>query len=232
MKSTSPAGLTSVTNAFPDPIFAMADTPIPNIYVIGAQCTGKTTLVNALQRHFNGDPDFEHNKPHIISEVARTELKKHAFATEDIRSSPDQSLAPQKLILAAQLVSERSALREKRWFVSDRSGVDPIIYATRYVGIDAARLLRESAEWAELKGRMANSLIVLCEAGNWLEDDGVRLMPDHKEDWVNFHDMFCTFLDEVGLQYQLVPSSMEDLSSRVSFVVSNWAAQVGGHSET
>jgi nicotinamide riboside kinase len=195
----------------------MAATTIPNIYVIGAQCTGKTTLVNALQRHFYGEPDFEHNAPYIISEVARTELRKHGFTTDDIRSSPDQSFAFQKLILTAQVAAERSALREKSWFVSDRSGVDPIIYAMRYVGLDSARSLRESAEWSELKGRMTKSLVVVCEAGKWLVDDGVRLMPEHKQDWIQFHAMFCTFLDEVGLRYQLVPCAMEDLSSRVSF---------------
>jgi len=129
------------------------------------------------------------------------------------------------------MAAERSALREKSWFVSDRSGVDPIIYAMRYVGLDSARSLCESAEWSELKDRMTNSLVVLCEAGTWLVDDGVRLMPENKQDWIQFHAMFYTFLDEIGLQYHLVPCAMEDLSNRVSFVVSKWEAQISGHSE-
>ncbi len=52
----------------------------------------------------------------------------------------------------------------------------------RYVGQDSARPLCESAEWLELRDRMAESLLIVCEAGcDWLADDGVRLMPEDRE---------------------------------------------------
>ena len=205
----------------------MAAKTTPNIYIIGAQCTGKTTLVNALRQYVQSDPDLKQSTPHIISEVARTVLQKHGFTADDIRSSPGRSLALQRLILDAQFAAERSALEGNGWFISDRSGVDPIVYATRYVSKDSATLLCQSDEWLELRGRMAASLVIVCEAGcDWLADDGVRLMPEDREDWVQFHEMFCKFLDEAGLDYQQLPSSLEDLSSRVKFVVSKREAKI------
>ncbi|KAG7287376.1 hypothetical protein NEMBOFW57_006887 [Staphylotrichum longicolle] len=121
--------------------------------------------------------------PSVITEVARTVLRARAFTAADVRI-PARSLALQRLILQAQAAAERDALNssekeeEAGWFISDRSGADPIAYALRYVGADAARGLVQSAEWAELKGRMAEGLVVVCEAGQevagWLRDDGVR----------------------------------------------------------
>ena len=100
----------------------MASDALPNIYVIGAPSTGKTTLVSSLQSHFGAGADPELGAPQVISEVARSVLKKHSFTANDIRSNPNRCLALQKLILDAQVAAERSALAEKGWFVSDRSG--------------------------------------------------------------------------------------------------------------
>ncbi|KAK3937349.1 AAA domain-containing protein [Diplogelasinospora grovesii] len=201
-----------------------------NIYIVGAQCTGKTTLVRELQAQFQAslsreatDNDIDES-PQIISEVARAVLRQHRFATEDIRSSPERSLALQKLILAAQVDAEREALGKSSWFISDRSGIDPVVYARKYVGADAAReMMAQSTSWLELKDRMVGSLVTVCEAGaTWLMDDGVRLMPEDRGDWLQFHDMFCELLDELGLPYFVLPCKMHSLSERVQFVLSKW----------
>lgn len=144
-------------------------------------------------------------KPQIIREVARKVQRIHPIPTESIRSDPSQSLQLQKRIQAAQFEAEREALQRGSWFISDRSGFDPIVYARRYVGSEAAADMMESVWWVELMERMSASLVVVCESGmGWLQDDGVRLMPEDREDWMQLHNLFCEMLDEAGLLYCLL----------------------------
>jgi nicotinamide riboside kinase len=204
-----------------------SETVGPNIYIIGAQCTGKTTLVAGLEAHFtkrHSEPSAPTARPPaIISEVARSVLKEHVLSAADVRS-PERSLALQRLILQAQAEAERRAVQDgAAWFIADRSGVDPIVYAERYVGQGAAQTLVDSAEWSELKERMAAAIVVVCQPSlHWLTDDGVRAMPDDPEDWMRFHDMFCSFLGRVGLPYMVLPSALQPLDDRVQFVLSAW----------
>jgi nicotinamide riboside kinase len=207
---------------------AFCDKPC-DIYIVGAQCTGKTTVVKALKDHFNErDKSYGHDEyclPHpiIITEVARSVLQEHSFTANDITSSPARALALQNLILQSQLSAERDASGKGGWFISDRSGADPIVYARKYVSEGAARNLVKSAEWSKLGERMRQSLVIVCEAGaNWLTDDGVRLMPENKDDWVAFHQLFCRSLDEWGVKYEVLPCSVTGIGERVSFVVGKW----------
>ncbi|KAL2177637.1 AAA domain-containing protein [Thermothelomyces heterothallicus CBS 202.75] len=206
------------------------DGPPPNIYIIGAQCTGKTTLVNHLRAHFaNRNPVPDGGPPALISEVARTVLKAHHFTARDVRI-PSRSLVLQRLILQAQAAAERDALESggprKRWFISDRSGADPIAYSLRYVGHEAARALAKTEEWVELKERMRQSVVIICEAGKgvagWLKDDGVRLMPVDLEEWVGFHRGFCEFLDGEGVRYEVLTADVATHEERVDFVLKRW----------
>jgi hypothetical protein len=71
-------------------------------------------------------------------EVARTVLKQHNFTADDVTSSPARSLTLQQLILQAQVATERGISEQGDWFISDRSGADPIVYARKYVNEDAA----------------------------------------------------------------------------------------------
>ncbi|CEI41744.1 hypothetical protein FVEN_g3748 [Fusarium venenatum] len=194
---------------------------IPNIYIIGPQSTGKTTLVHKLQ------DDLQHwaepKKPHIISEVARTVLTKHNYSAHDIQTSPTRCLELQQLILEAQAIAEKDALETSRWFISDRSGIDPLVYAKRYASLQGIQDLQKLPVWAEIKERMEHSLIVVCEAGTpWLTNDGVRLMPDSNDEWMGvFHD-FCTLLDQLGLNYSALPRTMLYLSKRADFIWGLW----------
>ncbi|OBS20007.1 hypothetical protein FPOA_11729 [Fusarium poae] len=196
-------------------------TKIPNIYIIGPQSTGKTTLVQKLQ------DDLQHwpmpKQPHIISEVARTVLKKHNYSAHDIQTSPTRCLELQQLILEAQAVAEKQAAQTSSWFISDRSGIDPLVYAKRYASLQGMQNLQQLPSWAEIKERMEDSLIVVCEAGTpWLTDDGVRLMPGSNDEWMAvFHD-FCALLDQLGLEYSVVPRTMLDLSERAKFIHTKW----------
>ncbi|KAM7212711.1 AAA domain containing protein [Rhypophila decipiens] len=192
-----------------------------NIYLVGAQCTGKTTLTNALSAHFEHSLPPE-SRPGVIKEVARTVLVKHKFTAEDIVSTPGRCLLLQTLILVAQAQAEGNV------FIAANAGADPIVYAMAYMSADAAiggggESLLETAAWTELRGRLAQSLIVVCEAGmGWLIDDGVRLMPKNMDEWITFHRLFCQFLDEQSLRYVVLPRQMVDIQKRVDFVLSEW----------
>jgi nicotinamide riboside kinase len=197
---------------------------IPNIYIIGPQSTGKTTLVNKLRhdlQHWLADAAIE--APQIVSEVARTVLTQHKYTADDITSSTDRCLELQKLILEAQASAEKQALLHSSWFISDRSGFDPLVYAREYVSPDAVVEMQKLPAWMEVKSRMENSLIVVCEAGTpWLMDDGVRLMPDSEDSWMKLSRDFCMLLDESGFSYCVVPRTMLGLSERAEFVLAKW----------
>ena len=197
-----------------------------NIYIVGAQSTGKTTLLGALSTHFTTPPTPTTSTPAplIFTEVARTVLRQHNLTASDITSSPSQNLSIQKLIFEAQYAMEKAA-GTSQWFISDRSGFDPIVYAKRYVGKEGARSLMQTKIWDELKARMEHSLVVVCEAGaDWLVDDGVRLMPEDKEDWIAFHDFFCESLRDVGLNFVVLPCEMNNLADRAKFVLDRWGS--------
>ncbi len=79
--------------------------------------------------------------------------------------------------------------------------------------------------WEELKERMGQSLVVVCEAGaDWLIDDGVRLMPEDKADWTALHDLFCSLLRDAGLDYVVLPCEVKDIGERVQFVLDRWGS--------
>jgi nicotinamide riboside kinase len=162
-------------------------------------------------------------EPSLIVEVARIVIKKISFTTEDIRNSPDLSLMLQKQILAAQVEAERTALDTSPWVVSDRSALDPIVYAHTYAGADAAKQITESGTWQAIRQRMAESVVIVCEpVVDWLQDDGVRLLPKDNEEWIQIHSRFCTLLEEEGIGYSVLGSDIRESSGRVDFVVSRW----------
>ncbi|KAH7370274.1 hypothetical protein BKA65DRAFT_471496 [Rhexocercosporidium sp. MPI-PUGE-AT-0058] len=87
-------------------------------------------------------------------------LDQHKFTASDITSSASRALNLQRLILQAQLTAEREASAEGNWFISDRSGVDPIVYTQKYVGEKAKSDLLKSPEWLELKKRMLDAVVI------------------------------------------------------------------------
>ena len=180
--------------------------------------------MNKLQSNLESWPvDSSAGTPGIISEVARSVLIKHKFSAKDITSSTTRCLALQKLILEAQASAEDEALRSSQWFISDRSGFDPLVYTKRYVSADAVADLQREPAWREVEARMANSLIVVCEAGTpWLMDDGVRLMPGSEQEWMQVFRDFCGLLEDVGFEYVVLPRIMLDLKERAEFIRARW----------
>ena len=188
-----------------------------DVYIIGAQSTGKTTLVNALAKDLTGDAIPQ--RPKVIHEVARTVQIEKGFSREDITTSPVRALQLQKHILEAQY-SAQMATCDSVWCILDRSGLDPIVYTKCYVSSEASADLLASRIWLELESRMQAGIVVLCEAGcQWLTDDGVRLMPTNLEEWLNVDTAFRDLLEARDISYAMVPKEITDLEKRVEFVL-------------
>ena len=194
-----------------------------NIYVVGAQCTGKTTLVDALVAHLDTSIDekgIEVSKPVVIKEVARKVLQEHNFTALDITTSPERALLLQKLILVAQYEAEKETAG--KWFISDRSSVDPVVYAKVYVGEEACSDMLQMATSIQLLSNMRDALVCVCETNpSWLRDDGVRLMPKDLEEWTDFHQIFIGVLQELGIKY-IILGKQTNVSQRVDMVLQAW----------
>jgi nicotinamide riboside kinase len=194
-----------------------------SIYVVGAQSTGKTTLVDGLTAYFDHAAEnakAELNRPIVIKEVARTVLQKHNFTALDITTSPARALLLQKLILNAQNQAEDET--SGKWFISDRSGLDPIVYAKVYVGEDAFEDMLHMPTSMKLLQNMRDSLVCICEMNAlWLNDDGVRLMPKNSEDWESFHQTFLEVLREQGIKYTVLNKDT-NVVQRVGSVLAEW----------
>lgn len=190
------------------------------IYLVGAQCTGKTTLVQALEVW------LQKNAPHVshvsIREVARNTLKLHQFTRIDIRNGGSRLMDLQKLILEGQAEKERELQSGIVDLVlADRSGIDPLVYARMYGGETAWSTLLEEDSWRLAESNMRNGIIVVCEpVQKWLHDDGIRLMPLDWKEWLAMHDLFCQTLRELQIPYTVIPADTSDLSERVGKIVS------------
>jgi hypothetical protein len=141
-----------------------------NIYVIGAQSTGKTTLVDALEDCLsldNSSRNGQSKQPYIIREVARKVLEEKGYSRVDIETSTTRALQLQQHILEAQHNAELEATAQgtSPWYISDRSGLDPIVYASIFGGAEAAETMLASEIWLEMEARMKAGVVVLCEAG-------------------------------------------------------------------
>ena len=113
------------------------------IFVLGPSSSGKTTLCDALAAALNI------SAPMYIKEVARTVMKTHQFTRDNV-----DTYEMQQAILEAQLAAEQIAVAsamesgraDRRLVLSDRSAIDPCVYAAASTVPDAEvrsqRLLR------------------------------------------------------------------------------------------
>ncbi|KAI4144872.1 MAG: hypothetical protein LQ340_006507 [Diploschistes diacapsis] len=201
-----------------------------NIYIIGSQSSGKTTLISALVTYFTNKSNLTWKglaikKPQILQEVARQVLQDHNSTGKDVSESKTRALELQTLILQAQYKAENAA--KSSWFISDRSGVDAIIYCKCYAGETGTKKLVNTKEWKELEITLRDSLIIVCEpVKSWLEEDGLRFMPKDalaKIELVSaIHQLFCDFLDQANFRYSVLPNTLCELIGRLNFVIGKW----------
>ena len=121
----------------------------PNICIIGAQSTGKTTLVSALAAYFTSTNKFI-TQPLILTEVADGVMHHHKLAARDIKSSPASALNVESLILEAQVEAETSL--RGHWYISDRSAFDALVYADVYIGKDGREARTQTTAWSRAEG--------------------------------------------------------------------------------
>ena len=202
----------------------MEDTP--SIYIIGAQCTGKTTLLEGVYQYIRR---HEPSRPvSTIKELARGILVDADVNRDDIRAGSEKAMKFQRLVLEAQL-EEELRLQSRGLIVSDRSGIDPIAYATMYGPSKYTKVLLEMPSWATLKQKMRRGVVILCEpVEGWLFDDGTRLMPKDKEEWIQLHQTFIALLEKTDIGFSLLPASRTSLEERVVFVLEKWKSKEGG----
>jgi nicotinamide riboside kinase len=200
-----------------------------SIYIIGAQSTGKTTLINALAKAFQEQfraTGANKQTPTVIKEVARKIVQREAqLSREEVAATPERALGLQHRILAAQYDAEvtirhaNTPVPGPEWYISDRSGLDPIVYARCLVGKEAAADMLATTAWQELESRMKNGLVILCEAGgHWLEDDGLRLMPEDLDEWLRVDASFRDLLEARGIEYSVMSKEIMDIQDRVGLV--------------
>ncbi|KAI0359483.1 hypothetical protein OH77DRAFT_1395516 [Trametes cingulata] len=190
------------------------------IFVLGPSSSGKTTLCDALARRLQLQPS------QYIKEVARTVMKTHGFTRHDT-----DTYEMQHAIMTAQLVAEKRAAAaiaageggnstKTPLILSDRSAIDPIVYARTSNEPGARdrsqRLLDDPALQEMLPAYRSSLFVVLKPVAEWFEDDGVRSLEDP---WKYNETLFRT-LEELGIPYVTIGEETKDISARVEFVLS------------
>ncbi|KAI1676005.1 AAA-28 domain containing protein [Pyrenophora tritici-repentis] len=191
-----------------------------NLYLIGPQCSGKTTLLNALRAFYSDhDPASHHmEQPSIIEEVVRVVMHE-GFQARDLYDSV-RGLHLQTHILLRQNQTEEQL--KDRWFFTDRSALDTLVYAKEYTGADAFRALAGTKEWAKSRLRMQQATVIVCEAGNtdWLSADRVRLAYQDTAEWKALNEAFFVMLRDYEISYSVLPNTIKDLGERVALISS------------
>ena len=201
-----------------------------NIYIIGAQSTGKTTLISGLVTYFHNHSNITWGtlavaKPCVLEEVARQVLMNCGCTGQTVSESKSQALQLQSLILKTQYEAED--IIKDCWFISDRSGIDAIVYAKLYAGESEAEQLLNEEKWKEMEKRLQGSLIVVCEPVlSWLKEDGLRFMPEDRSARIELictiHELFCSFLNRLEFNHVILPKTVTNLEARVRFVTAKW----------
>jgi len=187
---------------------------------VGPHSTGKTTLARAIKGHY-GD------SIHILEETARGVLKAKGYKREDIETG--KCFQMQVDILKAQFSAENSIFAKhgaEVHFISDRAGIDPILYTMKYCpGEDAWKELCELEEWKLLATRYReteHSIVILIEpTPEFMKDDGTRKLPTSFQEWLAFNEMYKTFLTNQNIPFKTIGPECLELQSRVEKVV-NW----------
>ncbi|TVP78338.1 MAG: NadR-like protein [Puniceicoccaceae bacterium] len=149
---------------------------VQRIVITGAECTGKSTLTQALSGYY-GEP--------WTAEYVRSYV-------EQVRREPELADLPK--IFAGQLTSEDAALNQAtRCVLHDTNLLSSILYANHYFE------QREESEMEQFLSR-DYALYLLCspEGVPWKADPGQRDSPEARD---RLHAKFKESLDTLQLPY-------------------------------
>ncbi|KAI6122018.1 AAA domain-containing protein [Pisolithus sp. B1] len=182
------------------------------VYVVGPSSTGKTTLCNAVAKSV-GLPTRCY-----ITEVARQVMRSKGYTRADV-----STVEMQRAIMLAQLEKEANAFACARWgnseglILSDRSGIDPIVYAIMTAKDEGEAHQKEEvlvnipAFQMALRRYKEAIFLLLNPVEEWLVDDGVRNL-DHHERCIK---VFRQVLDKFGIKYQEMGAETKKIEDRV-----------------
>ncbi|KZT10827.1 uncharacterized protein LAESUDRAFT_809721 [Laetiporus sulphureus 93-53] len=182
------------------------------IFVLGPSSSGKTTLCEALAKDLEIDPSC------YIKEVARTVMRAQGFTRADT-----DTYEMQYAIMSAQLRTEEEVIGRMGGsnavrLLSDRSAIDPIVYASTSTVSGALerrqRLLADSSLHAILPFYRDSLFVVLQPVREWMIDDGVRSLEDP---WIYLQTLHAT-LDELKIPYIVIGEDTRDINHRVGLV--------------
>jgi nicotinamide riboside kinase len=184
------------------------------IYVVGPSSTGKTTLCDVLARKL-GLTDAVY-----VREVARTVMHKEGFTREDVGR-----LEMQKAIMTAQLKREEESRMQaamgSQILLSDRSAVDPIVYAVLTADNKAeaqkrrGTLIQSSQIQFVLEKYRHAVFVLLAPVPEWVKDDGVRSTALQAESM----EIFRQTLSDLKIRYREIGPEMRSLDERVRVVM-------------
>lgn len=182
------------------------------VYVIGPSSTGKTTLCNAVAKSVGLSTRC------YITEVARQVMRSKGYTRADVGT-----IEMQRAIMLAQLEKEANAFARARWgnneglILSDRSGIDPIVYAIMTAkGEGEARqkedMLANIPAFQMALRRYKDAIFLLLNpVEEWLVDDGVRNLDNHER----CIKVFRQVLDKFGIKYQEMGAETKRIEDRV-----------------
>ncbi|EMD32885.1 hypothetical protein CERSUDRAFT_87609 [Gelatoporia subvermispora B] len=183
------------------------------IFVVGASSTGKSTLCNALATTLGI------TQGRYIKEIARTVMREIGFTREHT-----DTYEMQYAIMAAQLAAEERVLQMPLEgdiiMLSDRSAIDPIVYAATSEVPGAAereRLLLGDGAFRAILPFYRRSLFVLLQPViEWIVDDGVRSLEDP---W-RYNSALMKTLDGLEIPYVQIGEETKNIQARIEFVLS------------
>ena len=151
-------------------------------------------------------------------------MKERGFTRNDVGN-----IEMQKAILIAQLDADEAARQaltndEGRMLLSDRSAIDPIVYAflTSKSWERKSQKLIKCKRFQKALEQLRKSVFVLfCPVPEWMEDDGVRSI-DESHRTIN---AFRKILRRLEIPYHEIDASckpLEDRINRIEEFMRNW----------
>ncbi|KAG6373183.1 hypothetical protein JVT61DRAFT_6801 [Boletus reticuloceps] len=187
---------------------------LTELYVVGPSSTGKTTLCDAVAH------SLKLRSWCYITEVARQIMKRRGFTREDMGRIEMQSAIMLAQIEREAEVCERARGTGETLMLSDRSGVDPIVYAVLTANDEHQARLKKNllvehpTFQCALKRYRKAKFLLLRPVPEWVVDDGVRSLDQHAH---SFH-VYRAVLAELGIPYREIGEDMKDLLERTNWI--------------